>query len=336
VVHALVALLAALGASALAAPGDAAPAGSIRSETRPAFAALATVTLAGVPEDRAAAAFDAAFAAFARVEWSMNEWRPGTPLATLNAAAGGRWTALPPDLCAALAYAKDAARRTGGRFDPTWAALDGVWRFDAAHAAPPAREDVAARCKLVDHRALHLRPVAGGGCEGRLARAGMKVGLGGLAKGIALDEAARALRALGVGDFLLQAGGDLYAAGTRGGAPWRVAVRDPRAGPRDTVPGISVEVRDAAFSTTGDYEHAYVAGGRRYHHVLDPRTCRPGTRSRAVSVLAPTAAAAEVLGKSLFLRGGEAALAEAAGAGARAIVVDADGRLHASPGLVSR
>jgi thiamine biosynthesis lipoprotein len=263
----------------------------------------------------------------------MNEWRPGTPLAALNAAAGRGWTALPADLCDALAYAKAAAIRTGGRFDPTWAALDGLWRFDGAATAPPPDAALAARCALVDHRQLLLRPAAAG-CEARLARAGMKVGLGGLAKGLALDAAARALRALGIEDFLLQAGGDLYAAGTRGGTPWRVAVRDPRGGPLATLPDVEVEVRDAAFSTTGDYEHAYEAGGRRYHHVIDPRTCRPGRASRAVTVLAPTAAEAEVLGKSLFLGGGEAALAEAARAGARALVVAADGAVLASPGLL--
>jgi thiamine biosynthesis lipoprotein len=307
--------------------------GMLRSETRPAFASLATVTIAGVPEERAAAAFDAAFAALARVDWSMNEWRPGTPLADLNAAAGGRWILLPADLCQALAFAKAAATRTEGRFDPTWAALRDLWRFDGERPAPPSDAALAARCPLVDHRALLLRP-APGGCEGRLSRAGMQVGLGGLAKGLALDAAARALRALDVHDFLLQAGGDLYGGGTRGGVPWRVAVRDPRGGPVDPLPGYEVELRDAAFSTTGDYEHAFVAGGRRYHHVIDPRTCRPGEASRAVSVLAPTAAEAEVLGKSLFLSGGEAALAEAARAGARAIVVDADGTIRASPGLL--
>lgn len=307
--------------------------GVVRTETRPAFASLATVTLAGVPEHRAAAAFDAAFAAFARVEWSMNEWRPGTPLAELNAAAGGGWVALPPDLCDALAFAKAAAVRTGGRFDPTWAALAGLWRFDGERTAPPSGAALAARCPLVDHRALLMRS-APGACEARLARAGMKVGLGGLAKGLALDAAARSLRALGVADFLLQAGGDLYAAGTRGGAPWRVAVRDPRGGPGSALPAVEVAVRDAAFSTTGDYEHAYASGGRRYHHVIDPRTCRPGEASRAVSVLAPTAAEAEVLGKALFLAGGEEALAEAALAGARALVVTADGTVLASPGLL--
>lgn len=304
------------------------------SETRPAFASLATVTLSGVPEATARPAIEAAFEAFARVEWSMNEWRPGTPLAELNAAAGRGWTPLPPDLCAALALAKEAAERTRGRFDPTWAALSELWRFDGASTAPPADRDVAARCPLVGHRGLALRPVPGGACEGRLARAGMKVGLGGLAKGWALDDAAGRLRALGVRDFLLQAGGDLYAAGRRGGEPWRVAVRDPRGGSREALPAISVEVRDQAFSTTGDYEHAYVRGGRRYHHVIDPRTCHPSAASRAVTVLAPTAKEAEVLGKSLFLLGGDAALAEAARSGAAAIVVGPGGEVRASPGLL--
>jgi thiamine biosynthesis lipoprotein len=137
-----------------------------------------------------------------------------------------------------------------------------------------------------------------------------------------------------VNDFLLQAGGDLYASGTRGGTPWRVKVRDPRGGPLSTLPAVEVEVRDAAFSTTGDYEHGFASEGRRYHHVIDPRTCRPGAASRAVTVLAPTAAEAEVLGKSLFLEGGEAALEEAARAGARALVVGADGAVLASPGLL--
>jgi len=304
------------------------------SETRPAFASLATVTLSGVSEASAGPALDAAFAAFARVEWSMNEWRPGTPLAELNAATGGAWTALPADLCAALAYAKDAAERTEGRFDPTWAALSDLWRFDGSAASPPSDAAVSARCRLVGHRALELRPAPDGACEGRLARAGMKVGLGGLAKGWALDAAAARLRAMGVTSFLLQAGGDLYAAGTRGDGPWRVRVRDPRGGPGDALPEIEVEVRDRAFSTTGDYEHAYVAGGRRFHHVIDPRTCRPAEASRAVTVLARTAAEAEVLGKSLFVLGGAAAVEEGARRGASVIVIGSGGEVLASPGLL--
>ena len=304
------------------------------TESRPAMGTLATVTVAGVPEAGARAAIEAAFAVFARVDWSMNEWRPDSPLSRLNAEAGLGWVPLPPDLCEVLRLAKRGAERTGGLFDPSWAAVSDLWRFDGADPAPPDPARLRAACALVDHRRLHVRPGARGACEARLARPGMKVGLGGIAKGWALDAAARALRALGYRDFLLQAGGDLYAAGTRGGAPWPVAVRDPRGGPLDTV--ASVPVSGRAFSTSGDYVQGYEKEGRRYHHLLDPRTCAPARASRAVSVLARSAVDAEILGKALFVTGGRAALALAARLGAEAIVITANGEVLATPGLRAR
>jgi FAD:protein FMN transferase len=304
--------------------------GLLATESRPAMGSLATVTVAAPSRDRADAAFGAAFAVFARVDRVMSEWRADSPLSRLNARAGLGWTPLPADLCEVLALALRGAEATDGRFDPTWAALSDLWRFDGTRDAPPADDALRARCPLVDHRGLLLRR-RGAACDARLARAGMRVGLGGIAKGWALDRAAQALRALGFRDFLLQAGGDLYAGGTRGGAPWRVDVRDPRGGPLDRI--VAVEVRDRAFSTSGDYEHAYVSGGRRYHHLIDPRTCRPAEASRAVTVLAPTAVDAEILGKSLFVEGGAAALAEASRRGAEAVVVTGAGDLLATPGL---
>jgi thiamine biosynthesis lipoprotein len=137
-----------------------------------------------------------------------------------------------------------------------------------------------------------------------------------------------------VRDFLVQAGGDLYAGGRRGGAPWVVAVRDPRGDPLAGLAALPVE--DAAFSTSGDSEHHFDRGGRRYHHVIDPRTCRPAPGARQVSVLAGSAVEAEILGKALFVEGREGALALAREAGVEAVVVDADGRLLASPGLAGR
>jgi len=319
-----------LPALALAA-ALAAPAPAVVAETRPTLGSIATVTLAGVEPGRAQVGLEAAFAVFERVTWSMNEWAPGTPLASLNAAAGRGWVPLPGDLCDALARAKDGAERTGGRFDPTWAALSGLWRFDVPDPRPPPEEALRAACARVDHEGLELRPRARGGCDARLARPGMKVGLGGLAKGWALDAAARALRALGFHDFLLQAGGDLYAAGARGGEPWTVGVRDPRGGKLDAL--LAIPIRDAAFSTSGDYEHAYVAGGRRYHHLIDPRTCRPAAGLRSVTVLAPTAVEAEIQGKALFVAGPEHVLRLAREAGVEVIVVDEEGRVSRSPGL---
>jgi thiamine biosynthesis lipoprotein len=317
--------------AALALLLAASPAVAVIGETRPALGSVATVIIAGDDRTRAALGVEAAFAAFERVSWSMNEWLPGSPLAELNARAGRGWVPIPGDLCQVLEMALDGARRTGGRFDPTWAALSDLWRFDGTRDRPPSDAEVEARCPLVDHRGLAVRRGAPGSCQARLARVGMRVGLGGLAKGWALDLAARVLHGLELHDFLLQAGGDLYAAGTRAGAPWPVPVRDPRGGPGDSL-GV-VPVSDRALSTSGDYEHAYRWEGRRYHHLIDPRTCRPALASRSVTVLARSAVEAEIQDKSLFVEGGEAALALARDAGVEALLVDADGRVLRTPGL---
>jgi thiamine biosynthesis lipoprotein len=333
-----------LAACATVAPAQppAAPAAPVAvfSETRPAMSTVATVTVAGAPQAEAERGAEAAFAIFARVEEVMNEWRPGSPLSALNAAAGnGRPVELPADLCEVLRAGKAGAERTGGLFDPTWAALRGTWRFgDGEPPRVPSDAEVAAACPLVSWRDLEVDPAAGGPpgapCRARLLRPGMQVGLGGLAKGWAVDRAAAELRRRGLADFTVQAGGDLYASGTRGGRPWRVGIRDPRG--RAGEPFAWLEVRDAAFSTTGDSERFFVVDGVRHHHVIDPRTCRPATASRQVTVLAPTALLAEVLGKAVFVRGGEAGLALARESGASAVIVAADNELLLSPELSGR
>ena len=312
------------------------PAGEValHAETRPAMSTMVTVTAAFPEGPELRAAIDAAFAVFARVDEVMNEWRPGSPLSALNAAAGsGRPVPLPGDLCQVLRAGRDGAERTGGLFDPTWAALRGVWRFgDGEPPRLPSDAEVAAACPLVGWRDLEIEPLATPGsdapCNAWLRRAGMQVGLGGLAKGWAVDRAVAELRARGLRDFTVQAGGDLYASGTRGGRPWRLGVRDPRGAPGD--PFAWVEVSDAAFSTTGDSERFLVVDGKRHSHVIDLRTCRPATASRQVTVLARSALEAEILGKAVFVLGGEDGIALAARNGASAVIVTSENRVVAS------
>jgi FAD:protein FMN transferase len=307
---------------------------AVVTESRPAMGTLCTVTLAGVAPGEAAAGIEAAFAIFGRVDRVMNEWRPESPLSALNARAGHGWVDLPGDLCDVLSMAKKGAERTGGRFDPTWAALSDLWRFDGTQAAAPPEAVLDARCRLVGHRGLELAPGAGGGCRARLLLPGMRVGLGGIAKGWAVDRAVRALRALGFRDFLVQAGGDLYVSGRRGEAPWSVSVRDPHGGVLDAVTNMDVE--DRAFSTSADSERFFEERGRRYHHVIDPRTCRPASGARSVSILAATAVEAEVLSKAVMVEGGPDGLRLASDAGAEAVLIDAEGVLQATPGLLAR
>jgi thiamine biosynthesis lipoprotein len=284
-----------------------------------------------VERARGSAALDAAFEPFARADAVMNEWRPDSPLSSLNAAAGdGRWTTLPAELCDVLELALDGARRTGGRFDPTWAALRDLWRFDGTGRVPE-RDQVASRCELVGFEHVTLER-QGGACRARLSRAGMALGLGGIAKGWAVDRAAEALRAAGVRDFVVQAGGDLYAGGRDGGRPWSIAIRDPRGGSSDAA-FAWVLATDQAVSTSGDYEHFFVERGRRWHHLIDPRTCFPAQGTRSTTIVAHSALQAEILSKAVFIAGGRDGLALAAREGAAAVIVTARNDVLSSPSL---
>lgn len=297
------------------------------------------VTIA-IAEQRGAeeleAAFGAAFAVFERVEEEMNEWKAGTPLARINANAGGEAVSAPANLCDVLHTALDGARRTQGLFDPTWAALRGLWRFgsDAKGFEVPSDAAIAERCALVGWKSVELADEADGTCRVRLTRAGQQLGLGGIAKGWGVDRAVAVLRERGFRNFFVQAGGDLYAAGRKGDRPWRVGIRDPRGPPEKTF--AVLEVQDAAFSTSGDYERFVVKDGVRYHHIIDLRTCRPASQSRSATVLARSATEAEILTKSVFILGPAEGLALAERLGAGAVVVDAKNRVHVSRSLEKR
>ena len=122
-----------------------------------------------------------------------------------------------------------------------------------------------------------------------LAKEKTQIGLGGIAKGYAVDRAVAVLDKAGLTSFFVQAGGDLFARGKKpDGTEWQAGIRDPR-GPESKY-FAKLPLSDHAFSTAGDYERSYVVGGKRYHHIIDPRTGYPATACRSVTIWAPTRA----------------------------------------------
>ncbi len=291
-----------------------------------------TIALVGASTEEAERGFAAAFPIFERVEREMNEWKEDSALSQVNRSAGaGEGVRVSSELCEVVRLSLEGARRTNGLFDPTWASLRGLWRFGAnQEARVPSPAKVRQKCPLVDHASVEVSD----DCAVRLARKGMQLGLGGIAKGWSVDQAVAALRQAGFQHFLVQAGGDLYAAGKRGGRPWRVGIREPRGG-RDEL-FASLELSDQAFSTSGDYERFFEVGGRRYHHLIDPRTCYPATSSRSASVLARAAVEAEILTKATFILGGQQALALAERNGAQLVLVTSDNQVLHTAGLKGR
>jgi thiamine biosynthesis lipoprotein len=257
----------------------------------------------------------------------MSPWVSTSDVSKLNAAEG-RAVIVDPASFFVLQQALKHSRSSDGRFDISFAAVGELWRFEEGSHAPPPKS-IEQRLGLVDFRRVLLddktRSV-------RLADPRMRISLNGIAKGYAVDCARDALRAAGIRHFLLRLGGDLYASGRRGDRKWKVAIQDPRAKDRTIA---DMEIEDAAFSTSGDYERFFMEGGKRYHHILDPKTGYPASESRSVTLLTRDAITAEGLSKAVFI-GGRGAMQTLLNAypGSEAVLVDAEGNMVTSSGLV--
>ena len=166
-----------------------------------------------------------------------------------------------------------------------------------------------------------------------LAKDKTQIGLGGIAKGYAVDMAARVLSNAGLTSFFVQAGGDLLARGRKpDGTEWQAGIRDPRGA--EGAYFAKLAVTDHAFSTAGDYERAYVTGGKRYHHIIDPRTGQPATACRSVTVWAPTALLADEIDDAVFILGPEKGMKLVESLeGVGAVIVDAKNNVGISKRL---
>ena len=305
--------------------------GSLSRYSEEAMGTRVTLSIWEADEDapRAAAA---ALAEFSRIDALMTDWDEDSDVSRINQAAGEGAAQVDDEVFSIIRRAVSASRKTGGAFDVTVGAFRGLWRFDEdIEEAVPPDEDIEARAELVDYERIQL----GEDRRISLAEDGMRITLGGIAKGYAVDRAVSILRERGVDDFVLQAGGDLYVSGTRGPRAWRVGVRDPR-GARHAYFAVA-ELEDAAFSTSGDYERGFVKDGERYHHILDPDTGRPARSSRSVTVLADDALTADIWSTALFVMGPKDGLRRAEEHDAiDAVFVGADNEVHVTSGLEDR
>lgn len=252
-----------------------------------------------------APAFEEVFREFDRLESLLSVWRDGSDVQRLNAAAGRQPVAMSADTLSVLREARQISEWSGGKFDVTFGVLSGLWRFDHDQDdTVPDMTEVRRRLPLIDYRALRIDDPPG---TAFLTRQGMSVNLGGIGKGYAIDRGAAILRRHGLRDFMIQAGGDMFVAGHKGDRPWRLAIQDPR-GPRDRT-FAAIDLSDSTFSTSGDYERAFLKNGVRYHHIIDPSTGEPARGCRSVTILTDRAVLADGLSTAVFLLGPKDGLA---------------------------
>jgi thiamine biosynthesis lipoprotein len=249
-------------------------------------------------EARAADAIEHVFKEFDRLEALLSNWRSDSEVTRLNNNAGIAPVKVGQDTIAVLRTAREVSEITRGKFDITFGALTDIWRFDHDQDnVVPEHDLIEARLKRIDYTAVEIDATAG---TAFINRPGMKVHLGGIGKGYAVDRAIALLRGQGFRDFLIQAGGDMYVAGTDGGRPWKLGIADPR-GNHD--PFAMVQIADGTLSTSGDYERFFMKDGTRYHHILDPDFGEPARGCRSVTLVSNKAVLADAVAKGVFILG---------------------------------
>jgi thiamine biosynthesis lipoprotein len=310
-----------------------APAADIVERSRVSMGSEVHLTAWTSDEKAAAAAFEAAFDEFDRLDALMSVWKEGSEVERLNRAAGQMPVPIGPEMREVLSMARLASEWTGGKFDVTFGVLSGLWKFDHdLDGNIPSRADVLARLPLIDYQKLVVDETQG---TAFLKEKGMRVHLGGIGKGYAVDRAAAILRGRGFNDFMIQSGGDLYVAGTRGDRAWRAGIQDPR-GPEGSS-FAAMDLTDSAFTTSGDYERFFMKDGHRYHHIIDPDLGEPAKGTRSVTIVAKTATLADALDTGIFILGPEKGMALIEKLqGVEGVIVTSSNNLLVSSGLARR
>ncbi len=297
---------------------------SVFHDSRPAMGTMAEIYLATEDPARASELFEAAFAEIEYAEATLSRYRPNSEISRINASAAEGDVTVDPELFGLLKLAREYGRISHGAFDITVGPLVNAWGFSGGQGRRPSRRELSSARDRSGWRLLELtesqRTV-------RFLRDGVEIDLGAIGKGWALDRAAAVLCRHGVGNALLGAGASSYLA--LGHPPdqdgWIVNVTDPTDTSRVLT---ALQLSDAALATSGANQKFFEVDGKRYSHIIDPRTGSPVEGMLQVTVLAEKATDADVLATALFVLGpdsGPRLLPEGQMRGAL-FVLDAPGR----------
>ncbi len=319
----------------LAACGKPAPVG----QEAYVFGTRVEVLVWGAPEARAHAAMGAVLREFDRLHRTYHAWQPSELTALNEAIAAGRPHEVSEELAGLIASAQELSAQGEHLFDPGIGRLIALWGFQADEFKavlpdPGELARLAAAKPSIAKLKLENR---------RVASADFSVALdfGGYLKGVALDRAAAILKTHGIANALINIGGNVLAIGSKGETPWRVGIQHPRAAQSGGVPLATLELRDGeAIGTSGDYQRFFELDGRRYCHLIDPRSSAPATGTQALTVLIPPGPAAgmgsDVLSKPLFVAGEDWPRLARKLDVAQVLRVTADGSLSATAAMKAR
>lgn len=274
----------------------------------------------------ARAAMSAVMDEMHRIDASMSPYKPDSELSRINREAAHKPVTISQEMFDLLTRSIEFSKLSGGAFDITFSSVG--YLYDYREHVKPSDQQIAQALPGINYRHLQLDPKTR---TIHFARPGVRIDLGGIAKGYAVDNCIAILKGRDIRNAIVTAGGDSRMLGDRRGRPWNVGIRDPRR--RGDVAAV-LPLADVAISTSGDYERYFEEDGVRYHHIINPKTGKSATGVRSVTIIGPDGITTEGLTKSVFVKGPQAGMRLIESLkGVDAIIIDDAGRMLYSPGL---
>lgn len=276
--------------------------------------------------DEAAVLIDAVFDETDRIDRVMSTYREDSEISEINRRASEEPVVAGEELATLIQRALDVSVLTRGAFDITYESVG--QHYDFRERQRPDEATLEREVAHIDYRLVEVDPVRS---TVRFLEPGVRINLGGIAKGYVVERGVDILRRHGIENAIVTAGGDSRLLGDRRGRPFMMGIRDPR---KEGEVAISVPLEDEAISTSGDYERFFDEDGIRYHHIIAPNTGQPAGGVHSATVFGPDAVITDALSTSVFVMGVDSGLRLIAGLpDYEAIVIDASGSIYYSDGL---
>jgi len=261
-----------------------------------------------------------------RLDQSMSPYIESSELSLLNRQAGVREVVVSEELFSLLVTADKISKMSSGAFDITYASIG--YQYDYRNKIRPQKAFIEKALPAINYESIQLN------AENNAVKfdsPAIKIDLGGIAKGYAIESCINILKSVGIKHALMSAGGDTVLLGDRNGRDWLVGIKHPRSEQKNAV---HIPLKDEAISTSGDYERYFIEDGTRYHHIINPKTGDSARKVVSVSVIGKDATVVDALSTTTFVKGLKEGMALINGlADYEAIIIDNEQRLHFSKGL---
>lgn len=298
-----------------------------------AMGTLVNVSIYGVPVDKAQAGLQAVAKQMHAVGHHWHAWKASRLTQINHLLQAGKPAKLSAREARVIKEAMTVARRSDYLFDPAIGKLVALWGFhqDVRPKLPPPSSR-AIEALVRQHPSMADLTLTQNILRSR--NPSVQLDFGGFAKGVAINRGIAALKRLGIDNAIVNAGGDMRVIGSKGGKPWRIGIENPRA--KGVIASVAMQ-GDESIYTSGDYERFFIYHGKRYHHIIDPRTGMPAPGVTSVTVIHQNAAIAEAADKALFIAGPSGFAGMAARLGVKqAMLIDTKGTVYLTPAMKRR